>query len=317
MNGIEERYISLLTDFGFKRIFGTAPNKDLLINFLNSLFDGRKVIKSLQYSNSEHVGDIYTERKAIFDVYCESMDGEKFIVEMQNASQKFFKDRSVYYSTFPIADQAQRGNWNYELHDVYTIGILNFTFPEDKHSDSNIFREVKLMDTDSHEIFYDKLTYIYVELANFHKTLEECDSLLEKWIYCLRNLQNLMSRPLALQGRVFEKLFKTAEIAKMTTEDRRAYELSANAYRDIKNGMDAAKREGMEKGIAIGTEKGIAIGTEKGIAIGTEKGARAKALEVARKMKAKGLEDGMISEMTGLSAEVIRKYCCPVKHKRA
>ena len=163
------------------------------------------------------------------------------------------------------------------------------------------------MDTDSHEIFYDKLTYIYVELANFHKTLEECDSLLEKWIYCLRNLQNLMSRPLALQGRVFEKLFKTAEIAKMTTEDRRAYELSANAYRDIKNGMDAAKREGMDKGIAIGTEKGIAIGTEKGIAIGTEKGARAKALEVARKMKAKGLEDGMISEMTGLSAEVIRK----------
>ena len=112
------------------------------------------------------------------------------------------------------------------------------------------------MDTDSHEIFYDKLTYIYVELANFHKTLEECDSILEKWIYCLRNLQNLMSRPLALQGRVFEKLFKTAEIAKMTTEDRRAYELSANAYRDIKNGMDAAKREGMEKGIAIGTEKG-------------------------------------------------------------
>ena len=108
-----------------------------------------------------------------------------------------------------------------------------------------------------------------------------------------------MSRPLALQGRVFEKLFKTAEIAKMTTEDRRAYELSANAYRDIKNGMDAAKREGMEKGIAIGTEKGIAIGTEKG--------ARAKALEVARKMKARGLEDGMISEMTGLSAEVIKK----------
>ena len=108
-----------------------------------------------------------------------------------------------------------------------------------------------------------------------------------------------MSRPMALQGRVFEKLFKTAEIAKMTTEDRRAYELSANAYRDIKNGMDAAKREGMEKGIAIGTEKGIAIGTEKG--------AQAKALEVARKMKARGLEDGMISEMTGLPAEEIKK----------
>ena len=82
-------------------------------------------------------------------------------------------------------------------------------------------------------------------------------------------------------------------------ESRLLRELSAYAYRDIKNGMDAAKREGMEKGIAIGTEKGIAIGTEKG--------AQAKALEVARKMKARGLEDGLISEMTGLPAVEIRK----------
>lgn len=302
-----ERYINPLTDFGFKRIFGIPFNKDLLMSFLNALFNGDPVVSDITYKNSEKFGTNEEARRAVFDVYCTTDTGARIIVEMQNVYQDFYKDRSIYYSTFPIAEQAQRGNWNYELHDVYTIGILNFTFPEDKHSDSSIFREVKLMDTDSHEIFYDKLTYIYVELANFHKTLEECDSLLEKWIYCLRNLQNLMSRPLALQGRVFEKLFKTAEIAKMTTEDRRAYELSANAYRDIKNGMDAAKREGMDKGIAIGTEKGIAIGTEKGIAIGTEKGARVKALEVARKMKARGLEDGMISEMTGLSAEVIKK----------
>ncbi len=78
-------------------------------------------------------------------------------------------------------------------------------------------------------------------------------------------------------------------------ESRLLRELSANAYRDIKNGMDAAKREGMEKGIAIGTEKGIQLG------------AQAKALEVARKMKARGLEDGMISEMTGLPVVEIRK----------
>ena len=79
-------------------------------------------------------------------------------------------------------------------------------------------------------------------------------------------------------------------------ESRLLRELSANAYRDIKNGMDAAKREGMEKGIAIGTEKGI------------QQGAQAKALEVARKMKAKGLDEEMISEMSGLSAEVIKNY---------
>ena len=100
MATIEERYISLLTDFGFKRIFGTAPNKELLINFLNSLFDGKQVIKDVKYLNTEHFGDNASARKAIFDVYCEGDDGEKFIVEMQNAYQDFFKDRSLFYSTF-------------------------------------------------------------------------------------------------------------------------------------------------------------------------------------------------------------------------
>lgn len=119
MRQSEERYISLLTDFGFKRIFGTDPNKDLLINFLNSLFNGEEVIKDVRYLNSENVGDVYTERKAIFDVYCESERGEKFIVEMQNAYQTFFKDRSLFYSTFPIREQAPKSSdWNFCLKKV-------------------------------------------------------------------------------------------------------------------------------------------------------------------------------------------------------
>ena len=96
MRHTEERYISLLTDFGFKRIFGTAPNKELLIDFLNSMFDGEQVVKDVTYLNSEHVGDVHSDRKAIFDVYCENEHGEKFIVEMQNAYQTYFKDRSLY-----------------------------------------------------------------------------------------------------------------------------------------------------------------------------------------------------------------------------
>ena len=129
MAATEERYISLLTDFGFKRIFGTAPNKDLLINFLNSLFDGKQVIKNIMHLNSEHLGDRSSARKAIFDVYCEAENGEKFIVEMQNAFQEFFKDRALYYSTFPIREQAQRGgDWDFHLYPVYTIGLPNFNF---------------------------------------------------------------------------------------------------------------------------------------------------------------------------------------------
>ena len=131
MRHTEERYISLLTDFGFKRIFGTAPNKELLIDFLNSMFDGEQVVKDVTYLNSEHVGDVHSDRKAIFDVYCENEKGEKFIVEMQNASQQYFKDRSLYYATFPIREQVQKGaEWNYELKHVYVVALLNYNMSE-------------------------------------------------------------------------------------------------------------------------------------------------------------------------------------------
>ena len=62
MSDMEDKYISLLTDFGFKRIFGTDLNKDLLIGFLNALFEGEHVITDVKYLNSEHLGEVLAER---------------------------------------------------------------------------------------------------------------------------------------------------------------------------------------------------------------------------------------------------------------
>ena len=288
MNGIEERYISLLTDFGFKRIFGTAPNKDLLINFLNSLFDGRKVIKSLKYSNSEHVGDIYTERKAIFDVYCESEDGEKFIVEMQNASQKFFKDRSVYYSTFPIREQAPKGDtWNYKLNPVYTVALLNYDMKDETAFDMNeISHHVQLCDTATKRVFYDKLEFIYVEVAKFNKTENELVTPYDKWLYALKNLSSLNERPAALRDKIFDRLFQVAEIAKFTPVELKEYEDSLKTYRDLKNSLDTAE--------------------EKGRVEGRVEGEKRKAIAIARNLKSMGMSISDISKATSLQEEEIK-----------
>jgi predicted transposase/invertase (TIGR01784 family) len=118
-----ERYINPFTDFGFKKLFGEEMNKDLLIDFLNAVLKDEKV-KDLQYMRSERLGDTIIDRKMVYDLFCENERGEKFIVEMQKAKQNFFKDRSVFYSTFPIQQQAQRGDWNFELKAIFTIGIL-------------------------------------------------------------------------------------------------------------------------------------------------------------------------------------------------
>ena len=308
MKRIEERYISLLTDFGFKRIFGTKPNKDLLINFLNSLFDGFHVIKDVKYLNSEHVGDVFAERKAIFDVYCENERGEKFIVEMQNAYQKYFKDRSLFYSTFPIREQAPKGaEWNFKLEHVYTVALLNFDLEEEAFDKNDINHDVGLLDKKTLKVFNDKLSFKYVEIAKFSKTEEELDTLYDKWLYVLKNLSRLDKRPAALKEKVFTKLFEEAEIAKFTPTELKEYEDSLKAYRDVKNSIDTAlekgREEGMAKGMEIGMEKGIAKGMEKGMAKGMEK----EKLATARRLLSMGLSDEQVSTVTELPLEEIQK----------
>lgn len=280
MRHTEERYISLLTDFGFKRIFGTKPNKDLLIDFLNSLFNGEQVVKDVTFLNSEHVGDVHTDRKAIFDVYCENEKGEKFIVEMQNAYQTYFKDRSLYYATFPIREQAQKGEgWNYKLKHVYIVALLNYDMSDPAFSDDTINHDIGLLDKQTHRVFNDKLTFKYVEISKFNKRIEELKTNYDKWLFVLQNLSRLDCQPEYLKTAVFNRLFAEAEIAKFTRAELREYEDSLKAYRDIKNFLDSAE----------------------------EKGERKKAIEIAKNLLEMGMPIDNIMKATGLSLEEIAK----------
>ena len=284
MRKIEERYISLLTDFGFKRIFGTDPNKELLVNFLNSLFDGEEVIKDVKYLNSENVGDVYTERKAIFDVYCENEKGEKFIVEMQNAYQTYFKDRSLFYSTFPIREQAPKGSdWNFCLKKVYVVALLNYKISDEAFDSSDTIHTIALMDTKTNKVFNTKLMFKYVEVGRFDKTDEELTSLSDKWMYVLKNLSRLDNRPAALREKIFSKLFAAASVARFTPTELREYEDSLKAYRDIKNSLVTAKEEGREEG------------------------REQRNIEIAKKMLAAGMHIDIIINMTDLSKDEIKK----------
>ena len=304
-----DRYVNPYTDFGFKMLFGTELNKELLISFVNSLFNGKEVIKDLRYLNTEHLGNTEMDRRAIFDVYCENEKGEKILVEMQRGEQQFFKDRSLYYSTFPIREYGQKGEWNYQLKAVYVIGILNFIF-DDSH-DNYFHHEVKLMDTRSKEVFYDKLTFIYLEMPKFNKTEDQLETLFDKWLFVIRNLSRLFERPVALQDRVFNRLFESAEISKFTKEQLDAYEDSLKVYRDWKNTIDTAHIKGRAEGEAIGLEKGRtegeAIGLEKGRtegeAIGLEKGREETRKQMIFQMLDYGISEDEVCKVAHISKE--------------
>ena len=285
-----DRYVNPYTDFGFKMLFGTELNKELLISFVNSLFDGKEVIKDVRYLNTEHLGTSEVDRRAIFDVYCENEKGEKILIEMQRGEQQFFKDRSLYYSTFPIREYGQKGEWNYQLKAVYVIGVLNFIF-DDSH-DNYFHHEVKLMDTHSKEVFYDKLTFVYLEMPKFNKTEDQLETLFDKWLFVLRNLTRLFNRPAALQERVFTRLFETAEISKFTKEQLEAYEDSLKVYRDWKNTIDTAVIKSLAKGHEKGLEEGLQKGREEGLQKGREEGLQKGREEGLQKGREEGLQKG-------------------------
>ena len=290
---ISERYINPYTDFGFKKLFGTELNKDLLISFLNALFHDKPEITDLTYMNTEHLGEGIVDRKAVFDVYCQLTDGSRIIVEMQKAEQQYFKDRSIYYSTFPIREQGQKGEWNYHLKDVYTVGILNFTFPDGEYPDDSLIHEIKLTDVADNHVFYDKLTFVYLEMPKFNKKEEELVTMFDKWMFALTNLARLLERPKALQERIFTRLFEQAEIAHFTPVEREEYVASKKEYWDYYSTMKTSFDKGKAEGLTEGMEKGLEKGMEK------------RNVEIAKSMKADKLPMETIIKYTGLSAAEI------------
>jgi len=294
------RYINPYTDFGFKKLFGEEANKDLLIDFLNTLLPEKHLIKDLSFRNPDHLGATPTERRAVFDVFCEANSGEKFIVEMQKEDQEFFKDRSLYYAAYPVREQGWKGKdletgalWDYELKTVYFVGLLDFIF--DKNDpEPNLISEVSLKDQGG-RVFYEKLQFIFIQMPLFQLKESELKTRCDKWLYFLKYLPSFEHIPTILKEKVFEKAFHTAEVAVMSPAERDRYEQESNDYLTYWATLKTAEKRGVTKGIKKGIKKGIDIGKTE------------EKIDIARNLKKEGFNPTMIAKITGLSPEEIEQ----------
>ncbi len=292
---MKSKYINPFTDFGFKKIFGEEANKPALIDFLNALLGISPPITNVTFKNSEQLGDSVIDRKAIYDIYCENEAGEKFIVELQKAKQNYFKERTIYYSTYPIREQAEKVEWDFNLKAVYCIGILDFTFDDDKNGkDKNeVVQNIQLRDK-SGNVFYEKLTYIYLEMPNFRKKENELSSRLDKWLFFLKHLEDFQNIPEVFSNDVvFADSFQVASLAQLTETEKNGYEYSLKVYRDLKNVIDYAEEDGERKGY------------QKGITDGKIEGSTEKAFEIASVLKNSGVSIEIIMKSTGLNEQQI------------
>jgi len=318
---IKEKYIDPFTDFGFKWLFGTEENKRFLISFLNDLLDLEHQIVTIEYRNLEKLGLSISDRKAIFDIFCTDEKDNNFIVELQRSKQRYFKDRSVYYTSFPIQEQSKKGDWDYELNKVYFIGILEFNMSEkeivveEKNEDKKkkskkkedkeeYLTKVQLYDTKRGELFYDKLTYYYLEMPKFQKSETELSNHLEHWLYMLNNMAKLEKVPKVFKDDdLINDAFDIARFLELSKDKQFAYQHDLKTRLDYKNVMDYAVETALEQGRDEGIEQGI------------EEGKKNKQLEIAKNLLKVGLDIKTIALSTGLTIKMIEKLSSFQKEK--
>lgn len=260
------RFIDLRTDFGFKRLFGQEDSKDILAQFLFDVLALPHPIQELSFIPPEQLPRSPEDRRGIYDVYCVDTMVRRFIVEMQQGHQVNIKERALFYSTFAITYQAQRGaDWQFNLLPVYCIAILDFVLIDD---DTRYLRRIELLDVETKETFYEKFTLVFIELAKFNRPLSET-SPVDKWIYLLKYMPELQSIPAELAQEPFTTAFAVAEEAALSPEERWLYEGSLKQARDINARLASACRD--------------------------------ERIAIARSMLARGLEPQLILELTGLS----------------
>ena len=285
------KFINPFTDMGFKLIFGQEVSKPILIEFLNSLLKGERQIRDLKFLDKEQMRTTDEDRSLIYDIYCEQENGEHIIVEMQNRSQPYFKNRSVFYASRAIVEQGKRGaDWNYEYKAVYVIAFLNF---ERKDISEHFRCDVALMDMEKKTPFSDKIRLVYLQLPLFTKEPDDCQNTFERIIYVLKNMDILERMPWLAKDAVFQRLASIAEVAALSKEERRQYDESLRKYRDTISVMEGQYQEGLEKGLAEGRAEERTI-------------AKQEKLETARKLKAMNLLTiDQIADATGLASEEI------------
>lgn len=283
------RYINPYTDFGFKKLFGEEANKDLLIDFLNAVLPLTNPIAELSFRNPEQLPENIVGRNAVFDIACTSNTGEHFTVEMQKAKQHWFKDRALFYASYPIQRQAQKGDWDFKLNPVYLVAVLDFRYDEQDER-QKLYRLVSLKDQDG-ELFSETLKMVFLQMPLFDLQESELRTKKDKWLYFLKNLESFDEIPSMLREPVFEKAFESAEYYHYSPLVQEAYRESQKVYWDNINTFNYALEKAEAKGEAEGEARGR---TEEKVVI-------------AQNMKKKGLSISLIAEITGLSTDDIEQ----------
>ena len=301
-----QRYVDILTNGGFKALFGDADNKEVVMSIINVLLPEHRKVTHIDYLPTERQGQIVDMNKEYhYDFMCKDESGTVFIVEMQRYQEDHWFKRCVSYACRSYDRQNRKGE-DYNISPVYLIGLMGI---EVDHPDKEFWKdryisEYTFREKESHDLLGETIVIIFAEMANFSKTIEECVSETDRMLYILKNIGRMSSQPGWLQEDVYE-------MAGFTEDKRIKYEKEMYDERRRKSEMNTAKRIGFETGHKEGLEAGFAEGLENGLKQGIEQGKQSgkaeEKAEIIRLLHSKGMSIEEISNLLETDLNEVRE----------
>lgn len=291
---IERKNIHLLTDFGFKRIFGTEEHKKNLIRFLNAfLKEHTGTITDITYLPTEQLGVAEDEKRLVFDVFCSTQKDDHIIVEMQRATQEFFRKRIVAYSARTISNLLRKGDREYDYPKVISILLADFHLP-DLREDDTFMQYVTLKD-DKNRIFLDRMAFVLIYLTKFAapRKFEQFADERQKWCYAIKNMWRLSDGDIPPGDIPFHELYEECKVKNLNDMEKQEYEKSILEYEDVQEALAYQRKLGKDEGFNDGYEKGM----EKGM----KKGREETLLQTAKRLLEMGFSLSDVAKATGLS----------------
>ena len=282
---LSKTFISLRSDYGFKRNFSSPEHAEVLMNFLNALFEGKLVVTDITFRDKEVLPPDSNGKRIVYDAYCTTNTGHHFVVEMQRKQSKLFGKRMVFYISSCVFRQGESGG-SYNFDPVFLIVITDFDMnPFEKQ----LVNEVVLMERNTGVVFTEDFKIFFLSLSRVNADWDQCKTELERRLFLVKNMDKLNKESKPYKCGRYADMFKASEIASMAAEDIVAYRNSLRIEMERQSELEFAKEEGLEEGLQKGMEKGIEEGIEKG------------KMDVARRLKQNGMSMGDLMLFTGLS----------------
>ncbi len=238
------KFVDIKNDIAFRKIFGNENKKEILISFLNAVlgFTGDKKIVSITLLNPFQLPELVHYKTTVIDVKATDQSGHYYIIEMQVADKGNFAKRIELYTSRACTMQIGQGNDYHLIKPVIFIGILNFNFMD---SPKYVTRHI-ICDPETKEQKLTDFEYYFIELLKFKKNLQGCETLIDKWLYFIKNAEKLEVVPDKIDDDGLAKAYQDANKMNWTPEELDMYDYAKMRERDAVEEQNKAYQKGVE-----------------------------------------------------------------------